>query len=316
VAAFAPVGLTLPGPTLPQLVMSLGTLGAAVVRLWAVSMSLQAQLLVPLMNGLTDLATGLVVQAFPGVQLFVSAMGPMLATALMSVLPLVGVLAGCLLQLLPALSPIADLVAQIASGLLPPLVLLFAAILSPVLLVVSAIVSLLVPALKVVIEVIAWLVKIAILALIAAFKDVITTVPTLGAVFGTIGGLIKGGFDGVVSFVRGIFNTITGLVNGIIDGINPVTSAAGGAVGIHVGPIPHLPMLAEGATILPTPGGTVVRVAEAGKAETVVNTDKLNKMLDQAPADDGATYAHHIEGATPEAVYAQYERRVRLHAVS
>jgi hypothetical protein len=103
----------------------------------------------------------------------------------------------------------------------------------------------------------------------------------VGSVFGSIGGIIRGAFNGVVDFVKGIFNSITGVVNGIIDGVNGATSVAG-AIGINIGKIPHLPRLAEGATILPRPGGTLAVLGEAGKAESVVDTGKLNKMLDRA----------------------------------
>jgi TP901 family phage tail tape measure protein len=103
----------------------------------------------------------------------------------------------------------------------------------------------------------------------------------VGSVFGAIGGIIKGAFNGVVDFTKSIFNTIAGLVNGVIDGINSATSA-GAVIGIHIGKIPHLPHLAAGATVLPTPGGTIVRVAEGGKAETVVDTGKVNGLIDAA----------------------------------
>ena len=39
---------------------------------------------------------------------------------------------------------------------------------------------------------------------------------------------------------------------------------------------------AEGVTVLPTPGGTLLRVGEAGRAESVVDTGKMNALLDRA----------------------------------
>jgi hypothetical protein len=42
-----------------------------------------------------------------------------------------------------------------------------------------------------------------------------------------------------------------------------------------------IPGLAQGATVLPTPGGTLVRVAEAGRAETVVDTGAMNVLLEE-----------------------------------
>lgn len=77
-----------------------------------------------------------------------------------------------------------------------------------------------------------------------------------GAVFGGIGGIIRGAFNGVVSFVKGIFNDIIGVVNGIIDGVNTATGLAG-AIGIHIGKIPHLPRLEKGGTVI-QPGSVLV----------------------------------------------------------
>jgi len=39
---------------------------------------------------------------------------------------------------------------------------------------------------------------------------------------------------------------------------------------------------AEGVTVLPTPGGTLLRVAEAGRPESVVDTGKVNALINQA----------------------------------
>lgn len=108
----------------------------------------------------------------------------------------------------------------------------------------------------------------------------------VGSVFGTIGSVVKGAFNGVVSFVKGIFNDIIGLVNGIVDGINAATSVSA-VIGVHIGKIPHIPKLAAGATILPTPGGTIVRVAEGGKAESVVDTGEMNKLIKNANGNTG-----------------------------
>jgi hypothetical protein len=78
----------------------------------------------------------------------------------------------------------------------------------------------------------------------------------IGTVFGTVAGIIRGAFNGVVGFVKGVFNSITRVINGIIDGINGVTRL-GGAIGIKIGKIPHLPKLADGGTLV-KPGAVMV----------------------------------------------------------
>ncbi|MFF1633976.1 hypothetical protein [Leifsonia sp. NPDC058248] len=135
----------------------------------------------------------------------------------------------------------------------------------------------------------------------------------IGIVFGTIGSNIRGAFNGVVDFVRGIFNNIIGIVNNIIDGINGATSLAG-AIGIHIGAIPHLPRLADSGTVMPRPGGTAVVVAEAGKAESVVDTGKLNDLMDRAGRSgdsggrDGDTF-NIYEAISARATALQVSRR-------
>lgn len=110
-------------------------------------------------------------------------------------------------------------------------------------------------------------------------------------VFGAIGGKVSEGFSGVVDFIKGIINQIIDLVNSAIGGLNQmgrdVAKATHGAVDIKIAPVPSL---AEGATILPTDGGTLVRVAEAGRAESVVDTGVLNSQMDElARLKGGAT---------------------------
>jgi phage-related protein len=169
-------------------------------------------------------------------------------------------------------------------------------------------------------QVITWIITNA----IAGFKSEIDNVSkvvgflggVIGKVFGTIGDVIKGAFNGVVDFVKGIFNTIIGVVNGIIDGINGATKLAG-AIGIHIGAIPHLPKLADSGTVLPTPGGTVVRVAEGGRAESVVDTGKLNNLMDAAAsnAKRGGDTFNIYEAVSAAATAAQVARRQVAFAV-
>jgi len=102
-------------------------------------------------------------------------------------------------------------------------------------------------------------------------------------VFNAIGGIVRGAFEGVVGFVRGVINGIVDAVNGVIGGINGVVGAVGGALGFEVS-IPRIPRLAEGATVLPRRGGTLAVLAEAGRAESVVDTGLMNRALEQGLA--------------------------------
>jgi hypothetical protein len=94
--------------------------------------------------------------------------------------------------------------------------------------------------------------------------------------FTAIGGWITGVFEGAIGTVKGFLNGIIDMINGIIGGINSMAGAiklvTGGAVNLSIGKIPHL---AEGGIVPATPGGRLVRVAEAGQAEAVIPLDKL-----------------------------------------
>lgn len=94
----------------------------------------------------------------------------------------------------------------------------------------------------------------------------------IGGVFGVVGGLIKGYIDiwiGLINFI------ITGLDSLQMDIPSWVPLVGGQHWGIN---IPKIPMLAEGGVVPATPGGRVVRVAEAGQAEAVIPLDKLAAM--------------------------------------
>jgi len=109
---------------------------------------------------------------------------------------------------------------------------------------------------------------------------VVTTVQkTFSRVFGAIKGIITGAFEGAVGAAKNAINGIINAVNAAISGINGVIGTVGAAFGIDVS-IPKIPHLAEGATVLPRSGGTLAILAEAGRAESVVDTGKINALID------------------------------------
>lgn len=89
-------------------------------------------------------------------------------------------------------------------------------------------------------------------------------------------------FGGIADVGKGVINGIIDLINGFIDGLNGfgdlVSDVTGGAVDFTIGTIPRL---AQGATVQPRPGGTLAILAEAGRAESVVDTGLMNRALEQ-----------------------------------
>lgn len=104
--------------------------------------------------------------------------------------------------------------------------------------------------------------------------------------WGGLAGMVSGALSGLAGAVRGPLNAAIALVNRGISALNgfsvtipaPISALTGvsGTAGFNLRTIPSL---AQGATIMPTEGGTLVRVAEAGRAESVVDTGLLNRQL-------------------------------------
>lgn len=126
--------------------------------------------------------------------------------------------------------------------------------------------------------------------------DFFSKIPArIGAIFGGIASFITAPF-------RLAFNGIATLWNNTVGGMNITVPSWVPGIGGKGFSLPHLPTLAEGATVMPTPGGTVVRVAEAGKAESIVDTGKLNNLLDKV-SNEGA--GRPVQIVVNEAVNAQ-----------
>jgi phage-related protein len=93
---------------------------------------------------------------------------------------------------------------------------------------------------------------------------------------GVINGLI-GMFEGFINFFIDGLNGLIGPLNSLLDGI---ATATGGAIDLNIGTIPKvsIPRLADGGVVLPSPGGSLVNVAEGGQAEAIIPLDKFGGM--------------------------------------
>lgn len=121
------------------------------------------------------------------------------------------------------------------------------------------------------------------------WNGIVSAVQTIGGVFQSafsgIAGFVQAAFSGVIGAVKGPINGVIGIVNSAIRALNGlhvtipdwVPGVGGQTWGIN---IPSIPALADGATVLPKRGGTLAMLAEAGRAETVVDTGKMNALMD------------------------------------
>lgn len=223
--------------------------------------------LLPALTSLIDVVTPLVNTLAPALGTVISALAPVFTT-------LAPVISQVVLALVPLIPPMLDLIKAVLpliTELLPPLIALFAALVPIIVPIVEQLTKFLVPILNTVVGVL---------------KTVVTWVSDVLKAFAPVGKGIEDAFKGVGAFFKGLINgwinLFEGFVNGIIDGINNVIGAIN-LVGKY-GPIKfeiaklgkiNIPNLANGGIIPATPGGRLVNVAEAGKAEAVIPLDRL-----------------------------------------
>ena len=131
-------------------------------------------------------------------------------------------------------------------------------------------------------------------------------ISTIGKVIGFVWDVLKTGLDFVWNGVKGIWNSIVGFVTGIVDKVKGVLSGIWNGLkdglsgawqaakdwwnrniagkgftigGFKVGPIEipkvdiRIPQLAEGGIVMPSRGGTVAQIAEAGRPERIEPLD-------------------------------------------
>lgn len=144
---------------------------------------------------------------------------------------------------------------------------------------------------------------------------------TIGAfftnVFETGKAKAKSGIDAVVGFfrnlgpnlgrfVKDVGNDIGGvIIRALNRAISKINEGIGRVDAILPGNLPRIPSLADGGIASPTPGGRIVRVAEAGQAEAIAPLDKLMSMIQTAVGSGGGitfgpgAISVQFDGATP-----------------
>ena len=132
----------------------------------------------------------------------------------------------------------------------------------------------------------------AIKGVATVISGVITVVGRLVSAFSGIAGAVKRAFDIVISVVRGAINALTSVWNNTLGRVKitlpKIGSFGGGTIGF-----PPIPQFADGGIIFPSAGGTLARVAEAGRPERIepLDPDGLSKrdkaMIKLLSSDQG-----------------------------
>lgn len=103
-------------------------------------------------------------------------------------------------------------------------------------------------------------------------------------IFTGVGNTISGVFETITGFIRGSINALIGGVNGPLNAINSLSIEVPGWVPFIGGStwspqVPIIPSFATGGTISATPGGKIIRVAEGGRDESIVDTGLHNRRM-------------------------------------
>jgi phage-related protein len=100
----------------------------------------------------------------------------------------------------------------------------------------------------------------------------INTISGIGNAFGSIGGAVSRAFSTVISVVRGAINSLINLWNSTLGKLKislpKIGPFGGGTIGF-----PTIPNFADGGIVYPSAGGTIARVAEAGRPERIEPLD-------------------------------------------
>jgi hypothetical protein len=103
-------------------------------------------------------------------------------------------------------------------------------------------------------------------------------------VFSAIGDGIRGYINGWIGLFEGFVNSVVGGLNSIINlanaALSAISKATGGAVNIKVPTVSNvkIPKLADGGIVMPSFGGSLVNVAEAGVPEAIIPLNRLGSM--------------------------------------
>ena len=198
------------------------------------------------------------------------------------IMPFIDALLMIVQALLPIIPPILQLVMAfmpLVTSILPPLTSLLLALVPIITLIANLFTTLLMPVIDIISTLAKWLGEILGERIKFIVSIVTALMPVFKTVFGFIGSFVSGIFQGVIEGFKGFVNFLIDGINTIIGGLNGVLEgvkwASGGTVDLV---IPKIPKLANGGVVMPSPGGSLVNVAEAGKPEAIIPLDKMGSM--------------------------------------
>lgn len=232
-------------------------------------------MLVPVITQIMDAVVDILPIFMDLVSMFIDMLLPAILVIFNAIMPLVQALVELLVPVIKTL-----LLALV------PIVAVFMQIVGVIANVVAMVVSFLMPVLTVLIKIVTFIVTLFAEGFSNAIKFFVTV---FKSVFESISGFFKGIINGLIGAVEGFINFFINGLNWLISMINKikfdvpdwVPLIGGSKFGFELKPLAtvKLARLAEGGTVMPTPGGTFAQIAEAGRPERVepLDPDGLSK---------------------------------------
>jgi phage-related protein len=262
-----------------------------------------------IVEAIVPIITILISQFLPIFSQIIKAIAPLIPIIIQALVPVILQIAAAVERVLPI---IMNLVANLITALLPAFIMIFNAVM-PVIAALAEmlipIIEILITALAPIIDVVIVIVGVfanLIAILSAVFMPIITVIIKIitflislfavgfsGAVRG-FSDIFRSVFEGVSGFFKGIMNNLIGFAEGFInffiDGINGliglintvkfdvpdwVPLIGGQKLGFNLAELGkvRLARLADGGTVFPSAGGSIVNVAEAGRPERIEPLD-------------------------------------------
>lgn len=232
-------------------------------------------MLVPIIEQLMDAVVDILPIFMDLVSMFIDSLLPAFIVIFNAIMPLIQALIELLIPIIKTL-----LIA------LTPIISVFMQIVAVVANLVAMFVSFLMPILTVLIKIVTFIITLFAEGFSNAVKFF---VKIFKGVFETVSGFFKGIINGLIGAVEGFINFFISGLNWLIKMINKikfdvpswVPLIGGMKFGFELKELAtvKLARLAEGGTVMPTPGGTLAQIAEAGRPERVepLDPDGLSK---------------------------------------
>ena len=257
IAAILPLVATL----LKELIPVFGQIMKAILPV--VSMIISS--LVPVFTQIMDAVTNLLPTIMYLVSSLIDALMPSIQVIISAIMPLISAIAELLIPIIETLVQVLTPVIQVIIGI--------AGVIAGVL---AAAIGIIAPILTGIIKIFTAIVKIIQSVVGPAFQGLAQLFAT---VFQGIAGIFKGVMNAVMGVLEGAINWMIDGINGLLGALNVVLAgiktATGGAINIKLSPLGKVkfPKLADGGTVMPSAGGSIVNVAEAGKPERIEPLD-------------------------------------------